>query len=117
MYSHVWRFCVVAGVTNGLVWLWFHHPVMTTLGLPAAAAYVLLLARVWHMTFNSGSRGPTKPRPPLRTIWLATLAGFGVVGLMHLEAVVGFTAPVVATLTSPWAISRWLTEGRRSTRG
>lgn len=113
MHSRVWRFFVVTGVAAGLLRLLFHHPVATMLAVPVAAAYVLVLVRVWHWTFNAGSTGPHPPPPSARTIWVATLAGGGAVGLAHLDVRLGLTALAVATLTSPWLVNRWRRDGRR----
>ncbi|WP_110241123.1 hypothetical protein [Nocardioides gilvus] len=106
MYSRVWRVCVVAGVSIGLFRLFFLHPGTTALLVPVAAAYLLVLVRVWHWTFTSESDEPTTPPPAPRAIFVGTLIGFGVIGLVHLDALLGLTLLVVGTLTSPGLLRR-----------
>lgn len=113
MHGRIWRFCLITGVAAGFLRLWIHYPVATVLAVPVAAAYVLLLTRVWHWAFTSGQDGPRPPAPSFRTVALSTLVGFGFAGLLHLEVLLGLAGLVVAVLTSPWAISHWITEGRQ----
>lgn len=114
MHGRIWRFCLITGVAAGFLRLWIHYPVATVLAVPVAAAYVLVLSRVWHWAFTSGQDGPRPPAPSLRTAGLGTLVGFGFAGLLHLDVLVGLTALVVAAVTSPWLLGRWVTEGRRA---
>lgn len=106
-YPRLWRTTVALLTAVGLMLLWWRQPVLTTLIVPLAGAFGWGLVMIWRWTVAEEGDPPPEV-PSFRTTFALTSAALGMLGLMVLDAGLGFLALAAVALSSPPVVRRFL---------